>query len=191
MLRLITSAEPGSMLRKRKLLQEMEQIYQETYLSICDHSIPLHHITAIVAAITLHRVRFMCFHPRNQPDGARNMSQADGDSVFESAVKLLQLDLDMRDTNFSMHLLDHMMSRTQVEVLVYMVSELRRRVRGELVRDAWAALERMHIEHPELSQDDRKFFTSLADLTLEAWQARWREIEPQGESVLDLLRYYR
>jgi hypothetical protein len=140
-----------------------------------------------VARLTIHRLRFWCYHPRNQPEGGRLMSLTDQDVVFESSIRLLELNHDMRVTNFSTHLLEHQMVCTEVEALVYMVSELRQRVSGDLVRTAWTLVGRMYEEYPQLLQDDGKFYTALADLTLKAWEARMLEVETHRDDVPDFI----
>jgi hypothetical protein len=174
---LVASTSPDGMARKRKMLTDLEQIYEDKYLCYCDPSIPLHQISAAVARLAIHRSRFWCYHPRHQPEGGRHMSQADQDVMFESSIRLLQLYCELPVTNFSAHLLRCLLARTEVEPLVYMVSELRQRVSGDLVHTAWALVGRMYEEHPQLLRDDDKFYTALADLTLKAWEARWPEVE--------------
>jgi hypothetical protein len=180
---IISSTTPEGMEYKRKALAELEQIY-EGYLRYCDPQIPLHHITATMAHLLIHRARFQGYHPRCQPEGGRHMSQADQDSVFESAVRLLELDHEVRVSGFSTQLLDRILKpRMQIDALVYMLSELRRRVQGDdLVDGAWQHLGRMHEDHPELAQPDGKFYTALADLTLEAWEARWRGLRSRDDA---------
>jgi Fungal specific transcription factor domain len=187
---LVASTSPERMARnrKRKVLTDLEQMYEDKYLCHCDPSIPLHHISATVARLTIHRLRFYYYHPRHQPEDGRQMSQADQDVVFESSIRLLQLDFDGRGTKFSAHLLEHQLACTEVEALVYMVSELRQRVSGDLVRTAWALVERMYDEYPQLLQDDDKFYTALADLTLKAWEARRREVDANGDAVPEFIK---
>ena len=184
---LAASTSPDGMARKRKVLADLEQTYEDKYLRHCDPSIPLHHISATVARLTIHRLRFWYYHPRHQPEGGRYMSQADQDVVFESSIQLLQLDYDGRGTNFSAHLLEYQLVCTEVEALVYMVSELRQRVSGDLVRTAWALVGRMYEEYPQLLQNDCKFYTALADLTLRAWEARRRGLEAPGDAVPEFI----
>lgn len=184
---LVASTSPDGMASKRKMLTDLEQIYEDKYLCYCDPSIPLHQISAAVARLTIHRSRFRCYHPRHQPDGGQYMSQADQDVVFESSIRLLQLYCEPRVTNFSPHLVPCLLGQAEVEPLVYMVSELRQRVSGDLVHTAWALVERMYEEYPQLVRDDDKFYTALADLTLTAWQARWPEVEAHGGAVPQLI----
>ena len=119
------------------------------------------------------------------------MSQADQDVAFESCIRLLQLDRDISAINFSPHLIEYQLVCTEVEALVYVVSELRQRVRGGLVRTAWAIVERMYKEYPQLLQPDDKFYTALADLTLEACEVRSTEVEAHGVAVPEFVTQMR
>ena len=159
---------------KNKVLADLEQIYEDKYLRHCDPSIPLHHISATVARLTLYRLRFWYHHPRNQPDRGAHMSRSDQDAVFESSIRLVQLSYDMRRTGFSAHLLEYQLKRTEVDALVYMVSELRRRppAAGDAVRAAWALVRSTYEDCPQLLGRDEAFSAALGDLTLEAWAAR-------------------
>ena len=185
---LLASTSPESMTRKRKVLTDLWTIYEDKYLRQCDPSIPLHHLSATVAQFTIHRVRFWFYHPRHQPEGGWNMSQEDQDVVFESSIQLLQLGFDLGVTNFSAHLLEHLQGCIDVEALVYMVSQLRQRVSGDLVRTAWALVGRIYEEyHLQLLQNHDKFYTALADLTLQAWEARRQEVDAQGDTVPEFI----
>ncbi|KAJ9384842.1 transcriptional regulator family: Fungal Specific TF [Paecilomyces variotii] len=178
---MVKSTSLEAMTTKRKALAEIRQIYENKYIRYCDPTIPLHHLSATVGRLFIYRTVFSCLHPRNQPEGGRLMSQADQDEVFESSVQVLQLGYEVRRTPFSAHLLELQAAKTQVDALVYMVSELRQRVSGDLVRTAWVLVERMYKDYPDLLQDDSKFSTGLADLTLEAWDVRWRELQRHRE----------
>ncbi|KAJ9318725.1 hypothetical protein DTO271D3_855 [Paecilomyces variotii] len=178
---MVKSTSLEAMTTKRRALAEIRQIYENKYIRYCDLTIPLHHLSATVGRLFIYCTVFSCLHPRNQPEGGRLMSQADQDEVFESSVQVLQLGYEVRRTPFSAHLLELQAAKTQVDALVYMVSELRQRVSGDLVRTAWVLVERMYKDYPDLLQDDSKFSTGLADLTLEAWDVRWRELQRHRE----------
>ncbi|KAM0260064.1 hypothetical protein ACHAQJ_002988 [Trichoderma viride] len=174
---LATSTTVESMAVKRKVLSEVECMLQKNYLAHLDQSIPLHQLSIALAGFTIHNQRFLMFHPRHQPEGGRYMSQADQDLVFESSVRLLELNHDVRRTSFSTYLVDHMTCRTQVDALVYMVSELRQRTSGRLVETAWALLGEMYDERSVVQPGDHKFYAALVDLILQAWAARRRALE--------------
>ena len=111
------------------------------------------------------------------------MSREDEDAVFESSVRLLQLDRDVSNMPFSTGLIDGMTCRTQVEALIYMLSELRRQTSGPLVDAAWTLLEELHNEQPGTMRGRQGFCTALAVLTLEAWEERRVVVERRAEAV--------
>lgn len=170
-----TSVE--NMAVKREMVSNVTQMLQERYLAYLDPSIPLHQLSIALAGLTVHNQRFSMFHPRHQPRGGRNMSQADQDLVFESSVKLLELNHDVRHTSFSIKLVDHMVCTTPADALVYMVSELRQRVSGCLVDTAWTLLEELFDEQFAIPPGEHGFYAALADLILQAWVARRRTLE--------------
>lgn len=180
---LATSNSAESMEKKRRVIGEVDKMLQGKYLAHLDPSIPLHRLSAALAGLTIHNQRFLMFHPRHQPEGGRHMSQADRDLVFESSVKLLKLNHDVRNTSFSTQLVDHMGCRTQVDALVYMVSELRQRTNGSLVDTAWNLIEEMHDDQPAILLGNGEFYTALTDVILKAWDARWRVLEPKAETL--------
>ncbi|KAM0455033.1 hypothetical protein ACHAPV_007920 [Trichoderma viride] len=180
---LAASTSVENMAVKRNMLSNVTHMLQERYLAYLDQSIPLHRLSIALAGLTVHTQRFSMFHPRHQPEGGRNMSQADQDLVFESSVKLLELNHDVRHTSFSINLVDHMACRTPVDALMYMVSELRQRVSGCLVDAAWTLLEELFDEQFGIPPGEHKFYAALVDLTLQAWAARRRTLE-HGEDIV-------
>ncbi|KAL6875995.1 hypothetical protein HDV57DRAFT_164141 [Trichoderma longibrachiatum] len=174
---LITSTSAENMAKKRSVLGEVDRMLQERYLVHLDQSIPLHQLSAALAGLTIHNQRFLMFHPRHQPEGGRYMSPADQDLVFESSVRLLELNRQVRSTNFSINLVDHMACRTQVDALVYMISELRQRTSGPLVETAWDLITEVYGQPSLMPPCDDDFFTALAGLTLQAWDARYEALD--------------
>ncbi|KAM0817896.1 putative Fungal specific transcription factor protein [Seiridium cardinale] len=185
---LISSTDVASMTRKKEVLGNVSRMLREKYLNHLDQSIPLHNLSASLAGITIHHHQFLMFHPRHQPEGGKRMSEDDQNRVFESSVRLVELDQNVRRTNFSTTLVDHMTCRTQVEALAYMVSELRQRVSGHLVTAAWALLEQMHGEQPEVMQGGHRFYAALSDLTLAAWESRSQALGAQAGAIPDFIK---
>ncbi|PTB35366.1 hypothetical protein M441DRAFT_330267 [Trichoderma asperellum CBS 433.97] len=180
---LATSTSVESMAVKREMLGHVTYMLQERYLAYLDQSIPLHQLSIALAGLTVHNQRFSMFHPRHQPERGRNMSQADQDLIFESSIKLLELNRDLRQTNFSINLVDHMACKTPVDALVYMASELRQRISGHLVDTAWILLEELFNEQSMTLPGEHKFYAALADLILQAWAARRRTLEDARDIV--------
>ncbi|KAL7917773.1 hypothetical protein ACQKWADRAFT_274172 [Trichoderma austrokoningii] len=180
---LAASTSAANMALKRTMLGNVTHMLQERYLAYLDQSIPLHQLSIALAGLTVHNQRFSMFHPRHQPEGGRNMSQADQDLVFESSVKLLELNRDVRRTAFSISLVDHMVCRTPVDALVYMVSELRQRVSGYLVDTAWMLVEELLDEQSPILPEEHKFYVALANLIQQAWAARW-QTSKHGQDIV-------
>jgi hypothetical protein len=174
---LAASTSVEDMTVKRKMVSNVTQMLQERYLAYLDQSIPLHQLSIALAGLTVHNQRFSMFHPRHQPEGGRHMSQADQDLVFESSVKLLELNRDIRHANFSTNLVDHMACRTPVDALVYMSSELRQRASGCLADTAWTLLEELFDDQFAVPPGEHNFYAALANLVLQAWMVRRRTLE--------------
>jgi hypothetical protein len=86
-------------------------------------------------------------------------------------------------SKFSSHLFTHMTSKFQIDAYIYVISDLRRRCSGDRVALAWKLVEYLYNEHPELIDDaENTFFVALGDLTLEAWEARRKELV-RGQGV--------
>ncbi|UKZ78140.1 hypothetical protein TrVFT333_005874 [Trichoderma virens FT-333] len=178
---LITSTSVENLIKKKKVLGEIDRMLQEKYLAHLDQSIPLHQLSAALAGLTVHNQQFLMLNPRHQPEGGRYMSKADQNLVFESSVRLLELNYKVRSTSFSTNLVDHMVCRTQVDALVYMISELRRRTSGHLVETAWDLLEEVYSHQTIVFSCDQKFYAALADLTIQAWEARRKALNLRSE----------
>ncbi|KAI5464431.1 fungal-specific transcription factor domain-containing protein [Mariannaea sp. PMI_226] len=181
---MIRSTSSQGIATKRKALADLRHIYEDKYLCHCDLSIPLHHLAATSGRLSIYRTIFWCLHPRNQPKGGRLMSQAEQDEIFESSVKVSQLGRELRSTQFSACLLETPAAKSQVDALVYMLSELRHRVSGDHVHTAWCVVEAMYEDYPELLHDSGKFYTGLSELVLEAWDARRCELQRHGNETV-------
>jgi hypothetical protein len=177
---------------KDEAIGELERIYTEKYLRHCDPRIPLHFISLTISQLALCRMRFIAHHPRNQPDGGANISQTECDFLFENGVKLLELDHECMNTQFSLSLLSHMTAKAQIDAMIYVLSELRRRASGDLVVSAWKVINRLYEEHPHLTEDTTNtFYVALGDLTLSAWETRQRElVQRQGARIEEITPQY-
>jgi hypothetical protein len=182
----LSSGQPMEV--KDQAIAELEKIYEEKYLRHCDPRIPLHFISLSIARLSLCRMKFMAHHPRNQPDGGAHMSQQESDFVFQNAVQLLELDIDCTKTQFSQQLLSHMTARSQIDAIIYVLSDLRRRAAGDLVSRAWKVIGTLYENHSYLTEDTANaFYVALGDLTLTAWETRQRELlQRQGARIEEI-----
>ena len=171
-----------SMQLKDEAIAELEGMYHEKYFHNLDTSIPLHSLTHVMGHLMLARTRFKAHHPRGRAtasNGQGYMTQEEADMLFESALTSVEMmDLGIR-SKFSSHLFTHMTSscKLQIDPYIYVISELRQRCSGEQVNMAWKLVEALYNEHPELIQDvENTFFVAMGRLTLEAWEARRKQL---------------
>lgn len=163
-------------------INELEAIYVEKYYRLCDESIPLHGLTIAMARLTIARMRFKIYHPRGRSGvnaGEVLMTLEELDTLFEAALTILEMtDIGM-NSKFSSHLFTstHMTASFHLDAYIYVISDLRRRCSGDRVALAWRLIEKLYDEHAELiSGTESTFFVALGDLTLEAWEARRKEL---------------
>lgn len=91
------------------------------------------------------------------------MSCEESDLLFESALTTLEMvDLSLKG-KFASHLFIHMTFNFQIDMYIYVVSELRRRFSGDRVALAWRLVEELYNEHPGLIHDtESSSFVALA-----------------------------
>lgn len=133
----------------------------------------------------------MSYHPQGRSDGGAGMASEERDVLFEQSVRLLELQDESRKTTFTAQLLTHM-ARSQLDALIYMLLELKGRAKGERVDTAWNLVSKFYDQHREwMEEREDSFLDALCDLTLEAWQFRWKEVvETQNRRGDDIIPWY-
>lgn len=155
---------------KDQLVSEIESVYEQKYLQYCDPKVPLHYLAMIIARLAVSQMRLGCHHPRRNPNWS---DPEETDLVFLNSVRLIEYDNLLRKTKFAQQLLRHLAARKQMDALICVLTELRRRTTGDLVETAWREVEIVFDDHPRLLEDtDNALFVSIGDLTLKAWETR-------------------
>jgi hypothetical protein len=188
------SVNPSStyaMILKDPSIRDLERTFEEKYLRFCDPRIPLHFLALTMSRLAICRMRFMMCHPQSRADGGARMTPEERDVLFEQSVRLLQLENESRKTSFTPQPLTHM-ARSKLEALIYMLFELRTKRNGDQVIAAWNLVSLFYEQHRELIEETgNSFFDALGDLTLEAWQVRWKElVETQDGRVDNITPWY-
>ncbi|KAI1372459.1 hypothetical protein F4677DRAFT_263499 [Hypoxylon crocopeplum] len=172
-------------------ISELEEIYQEKYIGQCDKHIPLHGLICAIAKITPARMRFKVYHPRWRAavsGGEIYMTRKESDTLFEAALTSLEMvDVALR-SKFSSHLFTYMTFKYYLDAYIYVISDLRCRCSGDRVAVAWKLVEDLYNARSELIENtENTFFVALGDLTLEAWEARRKElVRGQGARDYDI-----
>ncbi|KAF7554345.1 hypothetical protein G7Z17_g2987 [Cylindrodendrum hubeiense] len=176
------------------VIDHIESMYQEQRFGRWDTQIPLHNLAYAISNLTIAHMRLKVHHPRGRAaatGGEVYMTQRESDMVFESALTLLEMvDIGFR-SNFSSRLFAHMTGQPHmphIDAYIYVLSDLRQRCSGDRVALAWRLVGDLYNDHPELIEDGtNRFFVAFGDLTLEAWQARRKElVTDRGASESDL-----
>ncbi|RAK97339.1 C6 zinc finger domain-containing protein [Aspergillus ibericus CBS 121593] len=160
---------------QKKVINELEAIYHEKYIRHSDERIPLHRLTCNIAKMSIFRLRFNIYHPRRRATKDETdvyITQEESDVLFESALTWLTSMSEMSTCrSFSPHLFAHMTTNAHMDAYIYLISELRHRVSGEQVAQAWELVESLYSDHPELINDTNEFFVMFGNLILDAWKA--------------------
>ncbi|KAL1878407.1 hypothetical protein Plec18167_004479 [Paecilomyces lecythidis] len=163
-------------------INDLEAVWQGKYTRDCDTNIPLHALRKFFQSFAISRMRFKILHPRKRApnnDGDLFMSREESDLLFESALITLEMVHLSLKGKLASHLFIQMTVNFQIDVYIYVVSELRRRFSGNRVALAWRLIEELYNEHPELIHDmENSSFVAFGNLTLEAWEERQKEIFP-------------
>ena len=184
-----------SMELQDEAINELEAIYQKKFCSNLDRRIPLHGLTHAMATVAGARMRFKVHHPRGRAavsGGEVYMTREENDVLFHSAVTSLEMVSVGINSRFSSHLFTHLTTKFQIDAYIYVISDLRRRCFGDRVNLAWKLVEDLYNEHSELIDDaENTFFVALGDLTLEAWEARRKElVRGQGVRESDVTPHF-
>jgi hypothetical protein len=169
-----------SMQSEDEAMNEVEAIYREKYLRNWDKNIPLHSLTHAIAIFAVSRLRFKVRFLRVRAavsSGDNNIIRDESDMLLNSALIAMEMMDVSIHSKLSSHLFIHMTFTFQIDIYIYVISDLRRRCSGERVDLAWRLVKDFYNEHPELiAEAENTFFVALGDLTLEAWEARRKEM---------------
>ncbi|EMR83249.1 putative fungal specific transcription factor domain-containing protein [Botrytis cinerea BcDW1] len=158
---------------KDKTIDELEARLQDKYLQYCDPSIPLHLLSIYVAKSVICTMRLMAHHPRQYPDKGASMPQKERDMLFNESLKMLEYDGLGHSEKLVQRYLWHIHVHFQLDAFIYLLSELRRRERGELVDKAWQQVELAYEFRAEMLNDTKSsLYFALGNLVLKAWEKR-------------------
>jgi hypothetical protein len=164
---------PQHLQAKDKAINELEAKFAQKYVRYCDPSIPLHLLTLYVAKSVIVTMKIMAHHPRQYPDKGASMPQSEKDFLFEQCLNELEID-GLGHTvksveGFRWHIQDHF----QMDAFIYLLSELRQRMTGDLVERAWHQVAIAYEYRPEMITNTKHaLFFGVGNLTLKAWRKR-------------------
>ncbi|KEF62695.1 uncharacterized protein A1O9_00668 [Exophiala aquamarina CBS 119918] len=177
------------MAEKKREIDELEQMLEESLILHCDPQIPLHQITSVIAKATVCKMRLFAHLPRVtrresttatesvSSKGASSAATAEETLLFENSLQILRYHIQIRTTASLRRFLWH--TQFQWQALIYLLAYLRTHPSPEpRTEAAWTTLDTLFTSHPEILSGDRtqsKLCTAVSILTLKAWEARENE----------------
>lgn len=166
------------------VVNELEAIYTEKYLSKLDRCVPFHDLTFAMANLALARMRFMLHHPRGRAVNGEDvyMTRQESDLLFNAALSFIQyVDVGFK-SKFSSQMFTHLTSTYHIDAYIYLISELRKRDTGPRIALAWQLVDQLYVDHTELIDAESPLFTALGNLVLEAWETR-RKLLTEADAI--------
>lgn len=159
---------------------------EERYLKDCDASIPFHQMALYLARSSVCQMRLATRHPRRHAD----LSPSDKDSLFSLGLQVLTYDNLTYASQDLQPYLWHVGMSFPFEAFILVVTELLHRREGELVDQAWAKVDQMYHDHPDLitASKTNTLFFALGTLTLRAWEMRvvWAQRDLTSSQPVEL-----
>ncbi|TAQ84675.1 hypothetical protein B7494_g7013 [Chlorociboria aeruginascens] len=168
---------PPSLGDTDKWLDDLENRIESKFLRYCDPSIPLHFLSTAVTRSIISNKRLSAHHPRQYPDKGASMPQQEKDMLFINALQMIEYDAMAHSMKSMKRFLWHIKSYFQLDVFVFLLSELRHRPIGPLADRAWRVVHDVYKYHPELISDESNgLYVAMGSLTLLVWQPREVEL---------------
>lgn len=160
---------------KEQAIDMFEERLEDRYLRDCDPSIPFHQMALYLARSSVCQLRLATRHPRRRA----NLSPSDKDSLFSLGLQVLTYDNLTYASHDLQPYLWHVGMSFPFEAFILVVTELLSRREGELVDQAWAKVDQMYHDHPDLitASKTNTLFFALGTLTLRAWEMRNASIQ--------------
>jgi hypothetical protein len=128
---------------------------QDKFLKYCDLSIPIHALTDTVARSIIANKRLTARHPRTRGDRGTSMSREERDMLFDLSMQIIGFDSLTHSSNTMKLFLWHVSGQFQLDVFVFLLTELKSRPSGPSAKRAWMLVEDAYRKHLELILDDR------------------------------------
>ncbi|KAF4628725.1 hypothetical protein G7Y89_g9431 [Cudoniella acicularis] len=164
---------PELLAEKDKSINELEKKFQDKYIRFCDPSIPLHLLSIYVAKIAICSMRIMAHHPRQYPDMGASLPQTEKDMLFGECINQMEMDSLGHTIKSVQGYRWHISTYIPLDAIIYLLSELRYRLTGDIVDRAWEQVKLAYEYYPELTADtNNALYVAIGNLTLKAWRKK-------------------
>jgi hypothetical protein len=169
----ILSSSSKSIEEKDRIIDELDEIIEQSILRHCDRSIPLHLLATLMMRSASAFTRLMAHHPRQYQDGSNSMPESEKDIVFENCLKMAEY-CDQSQTNPSIQGFSwHMENHVPWDAIIILLSEMRHRRSPEEKSKVWQLIANIY---SRLRRNLRKktqtpLHLAIQNLVVKAWRA--------------------
>ncbi|KAI1486546.1 fungal-specific transcription factor domain-containing protein [Biscogniauxia mediterranea] len=184
------SPSPFEVERASRRIDELDNTISEIFRKYGDLSMgPVHELATQTRPMIVEKLRELIRPPREQAEWGTEILTPK-DNLFKISVTVGEHNLKMYQTAQERgFFLWFMMIHFQIEVLLYMVGQLRTRTSGRLVERAWTVTELFYHHHHELYDVTVKAHAALGMITVRAWRARERALHEATGSLPETPSY--
>ena len=158
---------------KDKIIDELYDVLEHKFLPYHDPVIPLHMLACSIAILITNRMRLTIRHPRQFPDRGAGMLQEEKEKLFTICIEMIEQDVFHHTTPCLRRFLWRLDMQTELDALVYVLSELQHQCPGPLIDKAWSPIAQTYGFHPAMiTKTNDRLFMAVGNLALRSWGVR-------------------
>lgn len=177
----------GAVIDKNRALNDLVVLLEQKYLHHCDPAVPFHLIVLIMSRSTVYHMKFAANHhcQHNQDnDTCTTLSDPEREMLFSVGLNIIENDNLAHSTSRIQQFLWFFNNHSLFDALVFLLRELRSRVSGEQVEQAWIQVTKAYSLHPEMiTYGNKPLYLKIGNLAIAAWENRVGEMK--GSEGLD------
>ena len=149
---------------------EIKRILENKYMRYCDPQIPIHAAAMCMARSSSRVIHYMKAR-------IKNGNGMPTEELFDQAIEVLELDETHRKLPFAAQLIWNG-GAIQLDAIIHVLTRLRQPANAERAAKAWDLVVSFWNDQifGEWQKEDESSFTSLLELTLEAWHERRKQM---------------
>lgn len=170
-----------------KAIEELEKETELDLLRYCDTLNPVHFFTAIVARLTLCKLRFTVFHASKHKKEQNDFTAKDRNLMFSMALKVLEYENNAHSQPSLQGFFWHTHQEFQWSCLLQILEDLKTWPNGEDTEKAWKQICMLYELRPALYQGQKRnvpLYTAINKMTLEAWQVQEIRASEFGQALV-------
>jgi hypothetical protein len=162
---------------KERMVREVADHLETTYLQYCDNAGPLYWVAATVARLIIAKVSLILYHPLTQPGKPNSLSQDIRDRLFMASVEIMEYSRVLESEVATKQWGWLFQTYIQWHALAYILGELCIRPNSTIVDRAWRCIDLVFNEwaargNPNKDAKDGKLWQPMHKLLAKAMKKR-------------------